>query len=207
MITTKFILASNSPQRKKLLNILNIPFDVIPSKVEENFDPDLAPEILVCKLALKKAQLVSSLYPDFIVIGADTIVVLKNRILGKPSTLSEAREMLQILSGETHTVYTGVALVKQSDEVTYSFYEQTEVTFYPLSSDMIDYYVQTFSPLDKAGAYGIQDWSACFVESISGCYHNVVGFPLPKFVSVLRNPDIEILFGPYNWFGKVEDSS
>jgi len=206
-VTSQFILASNSHQRRKLLNLLNISFVVVPGIVEEDYSIHLKPEDLVCHFALKKAQYVGSQFPDQIVIGADTLVVLKGEMLGKPSSLSEARKMLRKLSGKTHAVLTGVTMVKRCKKAEFTFLEQTDVTFYALSKKMIDYYVQEYHPLDKAGAYGIQDWSACFVKSITGSYHNVVGFPLSKFVQVLRNRHVENIFGPYNWFGKVEDRS
>ena len=205
-MTKQFILASHSPQRKKILKMLDIPFEVISSHIDETVESVTKPEKLVCSLALRKAQQVSSRFRDRIVIGADTVVVLKGDVLGKPSTLSEAKSMLHKLSGNTHSVYSGVAMMKCNKQSSLTFFERTDVTFYGLSSQMINYYVQTYRPLDKAGAYGIQDWSACFVKSISGCYHNVVGFPVSKFVSYLRNPDTEKLLGPYNWFGKEKDT-
>lgn len=199
------ILASNSPRRAKLLALLDIPFDTIPSAVEEDYSVDESPEDLVCRVASEKAESVGSLFPEKMVIGADTIVVLDSTIFGKPASHEEAERMLTTLSGKTHSVITGVALVKKSRTAIHTFFEQTDVTFHPLTSNMIDYYVRMYNPLDKAGAYGIQDWSACFVKTISGCYHTVMGFPVSKFAQVLRNRRIMEMFGPYNWFGKDPD--
>lgn len=206
-MTAQFILASDSPRRKELLRMLNLSLRVVPSGVEEDYSLPGTPEELVCRFALKKANDVAIRFPERIVLGADTIVVLDGQILGKPVDLPQAKEMLSRLSGQTHTVFTGVAMIKQSQKANHTFCERTTVKFFPLSGEMIDYYVENCGPLDKAGAYAIQDWSACFVESISGCYHNVMGFPVSRFIWVLRRPDINERFGPYNWFGMVEDRS
>ncbi len=184
---------------------MDLSVDVVPSMVEEEYLTQEPPEELVCRIGLQKAIHIGFRLPDRLVIGADTVVVMGNRILGKPSDLSHAKRMLRFLSGKTHTVMTGVALVKHSRNESYTFSERTDVTFRNLNDRMIDYYVENGKPLDKAGGYAIQDWSACFVESISGCYNNVMGFPLSRFIQVLRDPDIERAFGPYNWFGKVGD--
>ena len=200
-----FVLASNSPRRRRLFAKLEIPFQVVPSSVREDYSIPEAPEETPLRLALEKARQVGSLFPDLTVIGADTVVVIEGNILGKPRNGAKAKEMLKTLSGKTHTVYTGVALVRVTRDAEYSFLERTDVTFVPLSEEMIHHYVSTYNPFDKAGAYGIQDWSACFIESVSGCAYNVMGFPISRFLRTVQNRDVESLFGPYNWFGKVDD--
>lgn len=189
-----FILASGSPRREALLRKLDLPFEVVPSSVSEDHGEASNPEELVQQLALMKARDVAGRFPDRVVIGADTVVVLGEIIIGKPADKDEARGILRSLSGKKHTVFTGVALVKNVEEEEHIFYERTDVTFFPLEDEMIDYYVGTFRPLDKAGAYGIQDWSACFVEKIEGCYNNVVGFPLARFVQLLKTSAVKSQF-------------
>ncbi|MFQ6674508.1 MAG: Maf family protein [Fidelibacterota bacterium] len=202
-----FILASGSPQRRELLSQLDIPFDVFPSTVEEDVQLHEEPEILVQRIALRKARQVGTRFPRRIVIGADTVVVLHGNVFGKPADRPEAAAMLRMLSGETHAVFTGVALVKRAAHAEHTFSERTDVTFLNPSDEMIDHYVRTYTPLDKAGAYGIQDWAACFVTSINGCYNNVVGFPVARFMDVLRNQAIQALFGPYNYLGNIDEKS
>lgn len=187
----KIILASGSPRRKKLLQQINLSFDVRPSSVDEFFDPELSPEEVVQQLALRKAADVAKNQKDALVIGADTIVVFKDKILEKPRTHQEAKKMLQQLSGQTHQVLTGVALCKvnASNNIadTVSFVETTDVTFGELNSDDIENYVASGSPMDKAGGYGIQDdFGAIFVKKIEGDYYNVVGFPLHSFYTTVQ---------------------
>ncbi|MFB0516746.1 MAG: nucleoside triphosphate pyrophosphatase, partial [Candidatus Neomarinimicrobiota bacterium] len=122
-----------------------------------------------------------------LVVGADTIVILGKEVMGKPTDLDDARRMLQTLSGQTHLVKTAVALVSLAPEHRSGFVETTEVTFHHLEQDDIERYLTIDPPLDKAGAYGIQDWSGVFVQKVVGCYHNVVGFPLARFHKHLRD--------------------
>lgn len=137
---------------------------------------------MVQRLALEKAREVASRVSRGSVVGADTIVVLEGSVLGKPRDPRQARIMLRRLSGRTHTVYTGIALVDAATGRSTSFYERTRVTFRNITTTEIREYVRTGSPLDKAGAYGIQDdFGAVFVEKVSGCFYNVVGFPLSRF--------------------------
>lgn len=179
------ILASASPRRAQILSQIGFNFKVIPSTIEEifaNHDP-----IEVAKdLALKKANEVAESYPGSIVIGADTIVFLNNRIFGKPVSDSEAEEMLRSLSGNTHLVYTAFAIVQKKTNKQVVDIETTEVTFRNLSNDEIYSYVRSGSPMDKAGAYGIQDQSAVFVERINGDFYNVVGLPISKIYTYLQ---------------------
>lgn len=185
----RVILASGSPRRKKLLARLNIDFEVVPAEIEETFEASLPGEI-VQELARKKAEAVASASRDALIIGADTIVVLKNKILGKPANNDEARAMLEALSGQTHQVFTGIALILKKDGrgvQKRTFAEETKVTFGSLTQEEINAYTATGSPLDKAGAYGIQDDpGSLFVKSINGDYNTVVGLPLFRLYNELK---------------------
>ena len=176
------ILASRSPRRIHLLHQIGFSFTVQESGVDEHIPDGIAPEEVVRRLSLEKASRVAERLHDGIVIGADTIVVLDGKILGKPSSKEEAISMLSNLRGRTHTVFTGFALIDVESQKSYVDYEKTEVTFRRLSNEEIENYVESGSPMDKAGAYGIQDdYGAVFVEKINGCFYTVVGFPLSKF--------------------------
>ncbi len=184
--TVPIILASQSPRRANLLHQIGLIFSVVPSGIVEEMDPSSSYEANVQRLALHKAQDVAKSFPEGIVIGSDTIVVIDGKILGKPATREHAVEMLQLLSGKTHTVYTGFAIVDALTKRYYIDFEKTDVTFRSLTGSEIVSYCNSGSPLDKAGAYGIQDdFGAVFVERISGCYYTVVGFPLAKFYTAL----------------------
>lgn len=173
------VLASSSPRRKKLLEQLGFTLTIDPSSVEEVFDETLEPSIMARNLASLKAEEVARRHPSQIVLGADTIVVLDGLMLAKPTDAEDAKSMLRLLSGRSHQVWTGVSLIRQSSSTHVSFAECTEVQFAALSDHEIDAYVATGSPLDKAGAYGIQDdWGAVFISGIGGDYYNVVGLPL-----------------------------
>ncbi len=187
------ILASRSPRRRKLLQQLGLDFEVHPSELDEKATNHRLPEQLVEQLALEKARRVAARFPEALTLGADTIVVLDGEVLNKPADEAEARAMLRRLSGRTHTVYTGIALMHPASQREIVDYEATRVTFAPLSDAEIDAYVATGSPLDKAGAYGIQDdYGAVFIRRIEGDYYNVVGLPLHRLYCMLRNyfPDL-----------------
>ena len=176
------ILASRSPRRIHLLRQIGITFSVQESGVEEEIQDGHSPETIVRDLALAKALSVAANLDAGIVIGADTIVVIGGKILGKPASGEEAAGMLSELSGKTHEVFTGFALVDVKSGKTLVDFEKTEVTFRRISPNEIKEYVASGSPMDKAGAYGIQDdYGAVFVERIHGCFYTVVGFPLSKF--------------------------
>lgn len=149
----------------------------------------LSPSDIVRSLSLRKAQLALERYPhlrrDAVVLSADTIVVIDGTVLNKPADFSDAVQMLLRLQGRTHEVFTGFTLL--SAEQTYSDYERTAVTFAPMSQAEIEHYIHTAQPFDKAGSYGIQDdFGACFIERIEGCYYNVVGLPLAKLYRALK---------------------
>ncbi|MGE6259570.1 Maf family protein [Heyndrickxia sporothermodurans] len=172
------ILASSSPRRKELLEKLQIPFTIITSHVNEDFSKSQAPEEVVTELALRKAYAISKSHPKSVVVGADTIVLLEQEILGKPNDRNHAKNMLERLSGKTHTVLTGVAIVYE--EIIQTFYEKTDVTFWELTSFEIEHYLNSNEPYDKAGAYGIQGLGSLLVRSIHGDYFSVVGLPVSR---------------------------
>lgn len=178
------ILASGSPRRRELLKLLGIPFTVVASQIEEKMEKGASPNKVVQSLALQKALYVAKDYKNSCVIGADTVVVLENRIIGKPQNRLDAYNMLKALSGKTHTVFTGVSIV--FNETSTTFYEQTDVTFWPLSNEEIYRYIATEQPMDKAGAYGIQDFGALFVKEIAGDFFSVVGLPVSRLYRELK---------------------
>lgn len=172
------ILASTSPRRKELLSLITLNFQVVASNVDETIDATSSVQENVMSLALKKAREVALAYPNDYILGADTIVVLNNQIIGKPKDKQEAKEILRSLSGKTHQVFTGVAICcKDFQDV---FYEETAVTFKELTDIEINAYIETTEPMDKAGAYGIQGKGALFVSGIMGDYYNVMGLPVCK---------------------------
>lgn len=189
------ILASSSPRRRALLEMLGVDFQVIAADVDETVEPGLSPSEMVMALASRKADPVAARYPDNLVLAADTIVVVEGSILGKPGSESEAAEMLSRLSGRTHEVLTGVALLHRASERNVVNHELTEVTFSPLTNGEIEAYVSGGSPMDKAGAYGIQDdRGSLFIRRISGDYYNVVGLPLNLVYRLARShfPELDL---------------
>lgn len=177
------ILASQSPRRRELLALLQIPFDVEVSGEKEIIPEDACPEQIVMALAEQKAQHVFLRHPNHCVIGADTIVVLDDHILGKPKTAAQAVEYLSALQGKNHYVLTGVCVKTPHGSLTR--YESTLVRFRPMTIDEIIWYASTGDPMDKAGAYGVQGLACCFVDSVDGNFFNVVGLPLPLLYSML----------------------
>ncbi|MCH2450951.1 MAG: Maf family protein [Gracilimonas sp.] len=198
----RVVLASQSPRRKKLLEQIGLSFKVFPSNAKE-ISSQSDPALLVEELALLKAEDVSTAHPESFIIGADTVVVHKDEIIGKPKDKDEAFEILSSLSNSTHSVFTGVAFVKSHKRghivSRNSFHEQTKVTFSALREVDIHDYIETGNPMDKAGAYGIQDdLGALFVERIEGDYYNVVGFPLNRFYRELKLFAPEMTLIPHN---------
>tara|TARA_B100001079_G_scaffold94208_1_gene80747 strand:- start:1145 stop:1732 length:588 start_codon:yes stop_codon:yes gene_type:complete len=177
------ILASGSPRRKQLLEQIDLEFEVVPSQIYEDFSLNLSPADFVEHYAEKKAKDVADSYLDKWVIGADTIVVFESHILGKPKNEKDSFQMLKRLSGNTHQVITGVSIQNIKQDISDSFHERTNVTFNTLSDNIINYYIETYKPFDKAGSYGIQDWFSVCVNRIDGCFYNVMGFPLSRFYS------------------------
>lgn len=179
------ILASASPRRRELLSLITTDFTVIPAQGEETADKSLPPDILVQRLAEQKAAEIASAHPHDTVIGADTLVFCSDEILGKPADSADAKRMLTLLSGNTHTVITAVAIA-QNGSVTKVFAEETKVEFFPLTDEEITAYIATGEPMDKAGAYGIQDKGALLVKGITGDYYNVMGLPVGKLYRELK---------------------
>ncbi len=191
------ILASGSPRRKKLLEQINLTFSIQVSTVDEHYDPKRSPADIVQTLADRKARDVAQNTAQALVIGADTIVVYDNKILEKPENPRQAKTMLSQLSGNSHMVLTGVSLYKTFEDREsryYQFVEQTKVTFGEIDAEDITTYVKSGAPIDKAGAYGIQDdFGALFVKRIEGDYNTVVGFPLHKFYHEMKKNAPEYL--------------
>ena len=189
----KIILASGSPRRKELLHQVNLTFDVRISSCEEVITK-IIPHEVVMELSDGKASDVASTLSasekeGCYVIGADTIVAIDHHILGKPSDEKEAFDMLQSLSGACHQVYTGVTLIHYINGSMHkkTFYEKTDVYFYPLTREKINAYIATGDCMDKAGAYGIQGYAAAFVRKIDGDYNNVVGLPVARLLYEMEN--------------------
>lgn len=180
------VLASASPRRQEMIQHLGISPIIAPADIDETIPENLTnPEDVAPYLAKKKAMHIAQSYPNHIVIGSDTVVHYNNRFLEKPSDQAQATEFLQTLSGQTHAVVSGVALV--CNDTVHSFAETTQVSFSELSPDMIQHYITTYNPYDKAGGYGIQDWIGIVgIHRILGCYQNVIGFPLPRFVTEIQ---------------------
>ncbi|HET6271484.1 MAG TPA: Maf family protein [Bacteroidota bacterium] len=180
------VLASQSPRRIALLKQVGLHPDVIPSRISEEFDPLMTAVENTKRLALEKALEVGRGLENALVVGADTTVVLADQVLAKPTDPEDAIRMLELLSGRTHVVHTGFALLDRPSDRYVVDVESTIVTFRNLPRSEIEDYVATGSPMDKAGAYGIQDdYGAVFVSRIEGCFYNVVGFPLSKFYTRL----------------------
>ena len=181
-ISVPIILASQSPRRKEIFEKIGIPFTVMPDTGAEVFPENHDPFRIAEMLAYQKASNVAQRVREGVVIGADTIVVVDRTILGKPKDAEDAVRMLQSLSGKSHEVFTGFSYIDVSSKKSYISHERTAVYFYPLTDLDIQKYVETGSPMDKAGGYGIQDFiGATFIQKIDGDYWNVVGFPLAKF--------------------------
>lgn len=193
-LNTPFILASQSPRRRRLLEQIGMRFEVSVSDVSEEIAADVDPAAAAEMLALRKAEHVARRYPEAVTLGADTIVVVDGEILGKPEDAHEAAAMLRRLSGRTHTVFTGIALIHPSSGRAIQAVEATDVTFGTMDSNEIAAYVASGSPMDKAGAYGIQDdRGALFVKRIEGDYYNVVGLPLYRMYRILRESFSDLL--------------
>ena len=183
----KLILASASPRRAKILHDAGISFSVLSSAIDETPYPGETPQQLVQRLADAKAELVAARAAGpAILVAADTVVVLDGQILGKPRSTDEARRMLELFSGRTHSVVTGVSLIRLPEMDRRQFIETTLVQFAPLSRDEISRYLATEEPYDKAGAYAIQGHAGRYISRIEGCYFNVVGLPLARTIAALQ---------------------
>lgn len=185
MIQKKIILASQSPRRSWLLKEMGFDFEVKTMDVDESFPSDLPVEDVAQFIAKKKAAAFKTeIKSDNIVVTADTVVIHNGNILGKPKSFAEAKEMINLLSDDVHTVVTGVCL--NSKDKTVSFSDTSEVKISPINDEEMDYYIKNFSPLDKAGAYGIQEWFGHNkVAQIKGSYTNIMGLPTAKLYEEL----------------------
>ncbi|HBG40704.1 MAG TPA: septum formation protein Maf [Porphyromonadaceae bacterium] len=190
MILTPYriVLASNSPRRKELLSGIDVPYEIhtLPD-IDESYPPNISQEEIPEFLAKKKASAYySQMDTDTLLITADTVVLLKGFVLGKPADKEEAKQMLRKLTGNTHRVVTGVCLTSKEKQV--SFSDTASVTFGELTDEEIDYYVEKYQPMDKAGAYGVQEWIGYVgVEKIDGSYFNVMGLPIYKVYRAIRD--------------------
>lgn len=185
------VLASRSPRRKQLLEWAEIDFDIVTKETDESFPPEMPVEDVPVYIARNKALAVqqSDIYKRYesgnIIVAADTVVILENTIIGKPADEDEAVRILTRLSGKTHQVITGVAMLTDGQEVTFS--DTTEVSFHDLSLNQINHYVENYKPLDKAGAYAIQEWiGVTGIKSIKGDFYNVMGLPVSRVVRELK---------------------
>lgn len=189
----KIILASASPRRKEILGITGLKFDVCTSDYEEDLSLKLNPRELARFLSRKKAGAVAHRHKNAIIIAADTFIVFKNRLLGKPHTDKEAEKMLRMLNGKAHSVITGFTVLDTGSGKKLSRSVETKVYFKSLSSEKINAYVRSKEPLDKAGAYAIQGLGAVFIEKIEGDFFNVVGLPLCALVESLKRFGVNVL--------------
>lgn len=187
------ILASASPRRQELLKNLGLDFTVRVSEVDETLEENLAPAQQVERLAERKARAVASETTNGLVIGADTLVVFEGTPLGKPADTREAVSMLSKLQGQSHQVFTGLAVINAATGKSVVTHEVTTVHFKPMSREQIERYVATGEPMDKAGAYAVQGKASIFIEGIRGCYFNVVGLPVGKLAEALKEFGVEII--------------
>ena len=208
-MSVKVILASGSPRRRELMELMGIPFETDVSDADEDIDKEMPPERYVGELSRRKAKAVEARHKKDIIIGADTIVVMDGTVLGKPKDKDDALRMLHMLAGRTHSVYTGVTISypkvsgdktpghsgaasditasDQKDRAEESFHVRTDVTMYPANEMLLEAYTESSEPYDKAGAYGIQGRGALLVERIEGDYYNVMGLPISGLYRRLIN--------------------
>ena len=192
----RVVLASQSPRRRDLLDLVGIRHEVRPADIDEAVRPGERPDAYTERLAREKARVVAVQEPDAVVIAADTTVVIDDEILGKPAHAAEARAMVRRLSGRTHEVFTGIAVRRGGESREAAGVERVLVTVRPLSEPEIAAYVATGEPMDKAGAYGIQGYGATIIERIDGDYFAVMGLSLVRTVTLLRQVGLAYAFGP-----------
>lgn len=192
-MTVRVVLASGSPRRRQLLELIGIEHEVLPSNIDETLRPRETPRRHAERLAREKASAIATREPGKITIAADTIVVINRKVLGKPRDEDDARRMLAMLSGREHTVITAVAVAR--GRKLRSAVEEVKVKFRRLREDEIDAYVATGEPMDKAGAYGIQGFGATIVDCVHGDYFAVMGLPLARLVTLMRDLGVRYRFG------------
>lgn len=193
MKVKQIILASASPRRKEILEKTGLKFKVKAGSYEEDMGLDMSPQKLARFLSLEKAKTIAAKYKNALIIAADTIVILKGEVLGKPHTDKEARRMLSLLNGATHSVITGFTIIDTGSNKKISRSVETRVTFRKLTEEEINAYVKSGEPLDKAGAYGVQGLGAVIVKCIEGDYFNVMGLPLSALVESLKKFGVHVL--------------
>jgi len=189
----KIVLASASPRRKRLLTEISLKFDVVPSNAEESTDLSKMPiEELVQKNALMKARAVTDKFPNALVIGCDTDIFFKGKLVGKPKNEEDAKRILREFSNEWHSIVSGIAIINTETGKEITDFEKTSVKVKKLNEEEIEEYVETGEPLDKAGAYGIQEKGQFLIEKFDGSYSNIVGLPLDKLVERLKEFGVEV---------------
>jgi septum formation protein len=189
----KIVLASASPRRKELLEKIGLAFDIDPGNASEDLDPDLGPHEMAKTISLQKALAVAPKHSNTIVIAADTFIVFQGRIIRKPATEAEAKEILTTLCGTSHSVITGFTIIDTGDNRTVSRAIETIVHMKQLTQDEIDAYIMSKEPMDKAGAYAIQGIGSIIVDKIEGDYFNVIGLPLSALVECLKQFGVNVL--------------
>jgi len=176
----KIILASQSPRRAEILRMIGVNFKVDSSNINEEINQKIEQNEIAIILSKAKAEKISQKYPNNIIIGADTIVVYNEKIFGKPKDKNESKKMLKALSGNCHKVITGVTIMNKKLGVLKTFSETTKVFVKKIPRNQIEFYVNNYNTLDKAGSYGIQEWFSVWIKKINGCYYNVMGLPVSK---------------------------
>ena len=176
----KIILASQSPRRAEILRMIGVNFKVDSSNINEEMNQKIEQNEIAMNISKAKAEKISQKYPNNIIIGADTIVVYNEKIFGKPKDKNESKKMLKALSGNCHKVITGVTIMNKKLGVLKTFSETTKVFVKKIPRNQIEFYVNNYNTLDKAGSYGIQEWFSVWIKKINGCYYNVMGLPVSK---------------------------
>ena len=191
--TYKIILASQSPRRAEILRMIGVNFKVESSNIHEEINQKIKQNQIPINLSKAKAEKISHKYPDKIIIGADTVVVFSKKIFGKPKDKSESKKMLKALSGNCHEVITGVTIMNKKLGVLKTFSETTKVFVQKIPTKQIEFYVNNYNTLDKAGSYGIQEWFSVWIKKINGCYYNVMGLPVSKLFRHLMEIEKQII--------------
>ncbi len=190
----KIILASKSERRREILAKIGLSFETMPTEADEIFYEGEPPEKAVVRIAREKANFAKKnikYNSDYLIIGADTVVYLDDKIFGQPKDREEAKEMMRFLQRKSHTVYTGVCLIKNGKEYKEGF-SKSDVEFHSMSEEEIEWYVNSGEPMDKAGAYGVQGKGSLFIKRIDGSFHNVMGFPVDLFYNLLKELKINL---------------
>jgi len=189
-LSSPFILASASPRREELLCSVGLKFTILPASVNEDYIKGETPRQHVGRLSQDKARAVADKYPEAWVLGADTIVVIDDLILGKPKNKKQARQMLERLSGREHKVFTGFTLTRTASSIAKTKVVQSAVKFKPIDTDEMEWYISSSEPYDKAGGYAAQGRGAYFIQSIRGSYTNVIGLPLCEVLAELKKLNV-----------------